>query len=197
MLISGGFFFVSFCNALILSTSEKSIGKIQHAKVGLVLGTSKYLTNGRSNLYFKYRIDKAAELYKNGTVHYLVVSGDNGRKGYDEPTDMKNALIALGVPANRIFCDFAGFSTLDSVLRMKMIFGQTSFVIISQKFHLERAIYLAKRFGMEVAGATAQSPPTGYNSTIELREKLARVKAVFEVLIQKQPYFLGCKVFIQ
>lgn len=163
----------------------------------MVLGTSVYLINGRSNLYFKYRIDKAAELYKSGAVYYLVVSGDNGRKGYDEPTDMKNALIALGVPANRIFCDFAGFSTLDSVLRMKLIFKQKSFVIISQKFHLERAIYLAERFGMKVTGAAAKSPPKGYNPTIELREKLARVKAVLEVLIQKEPYHLGSQVEIK
>lgn len=190
-------FLTSFCDALIVNAAKKHIGNSHKSKVALVLGTSKYLKNGRPNLYFKYRIEKAFELYKKGRVEFFVVSGDNGSENYDEPTDMKNALIELGVPEGRIYCDFAGFSTLDSVLRMKIIFGQYSYLIVSQKFHLERAVYLAKRKGMQVVGVQAKSPPKGYNSTIELREQFARVKAVIEVLIDKGPFYEGKQIEIK
>lgn len=119
--------------------------KIKKNKVGLVLGTSKFLNNGEINLYFKYRINATVELYKKGKIDFVLVSGDNGNKNYNEPTDFKNELIKKGIPANKIFLDYAGFRTLDSVVRAKEIFGQVSITIISQKFHNERAIYLAEK----------------------------------------------------
>lgn len=119
--------------------------KIKKNKVGLVLGTAKILKNGRINLYFKYRIDATVELFKKGKIDFVLVSGDNGNKNYDEPTDFKNELIKRGIPSNRIFLDYAGFRTLDSVVRAKEIFDQKSITIISQQFHNERAIYLAEK----------------------------------------------------
>jgi len=92
-------------------------------KVGLILGTSKKTRNGNINGYYKYRLDAAIELFKSGKIEYLVVSGDNSSTNYDEPTDFKEDLIKAGIPENKIFLDYAGFRTLDSVVRIKEIFG--------------------------------------------------------------------------
>ena len=94
-------------------------------------------------MYFEYRIRATIQLYKSGKIKYILVSGDNGNKNYDEPTAFKNELISRGILAEKIYLDYAGFRTLDSVIRAHAIFGQSSFTIISQKFHNERAIYLA------------------------------------------------------
>lgn len=161
-------------------------------KTALVLGASKYIGGGYLNPYFTYRIKAAGKLYHANKVKAFVLSGDNGCKSYNEPEDMKNALIELGVPDSIIYLDYAGFRTLDSVIRMKEIFGQESFIVVSQQFHNERAVYLARHMGLEVYGYNAQDVKLGRVSykTI-LREKLARVKAFIDVLTNKQPRFLG------
>ena len=105
-------------------------------KVGLILGAGKYTASGHINSYYKYRLEAAVELYKAGKIEFILISGDNGRKTYDEPTTFKIDLIAKGIPENRIFLDYAGFRTLDSVVRSKEIFGQDSITIISQKLSL-------------------------------------------------------------
>ena len=125
-------------------------------QVGLVLGCSEYIADGRRNLYFIYRMQAAAEAYHSGAVQVLLVSGDNSRVDYDEPTAMRRALVARGVPAEHIVRDYAGFSTLDSVIRAKHIFGANSFCIISQPFHAERALYLSKAHGIAAVGLAAQ-----------------------------------------
>ena len=130
-------------------------------------------------------------LYDSGKIKFFVVSGDNGSKEYDEPRLMKNELIKAGIPATRIFCDYAGFSTIDSVLRMKLIFQQTTFYIISQKFHVDRALYIAQRNGLKAKGIFANDVPDCYSPYLKYREQLARVKAVFEVLTSKSPYYAG------
>ena len=104
------------------------------------------LKNGNNNLYFDYRILAAVELYKAGKIKYILISGDNRKKDYNEPEEMKKALIQKGVPAKFIYLDYAGFRTLDSVVRAKEVFGQNQLTIISQRFHNERAIYLAEKF---------------------------------------------------
>jgi SanA protein len=166
-------------------------------KVGLVLGTSKYLSNGRINLYYKYRIEAATALYKAGKIKYIVVSGDNSRKTYDEPTQMKDDLIAGGVPEDVIYLDYAGFRTLDSVVRIKEIFSQSNFTIISQRFHNERAIYLAKRYGLNAVGFNACDVNKYSGFKTNLREKFARVKVFVDFFTNKQPKFLGEKVEIE
>ena len=108
--------------------------------MGLLLGTGKFLKNGCKNLYFFNRIDATEQLYKSGKIQYILISGDNSTKNYSEPEDMQAELIKRGIPADKIVLDFAGFRTLDSVVRAKEIFGQNSFIIISQKFHNERAM---------------------------------------------------------
>lgn len=119
------------------------VQKIPHRKVGLLLGTSKLLVNGWVNLYFKYRIDAATALFKAGKIDYILISGDNGTKEYNEPEDMRQALIENGIPPDRIFLDYAGFRTFDSVFRADKIFGQKKFTIISQDFHTRRAPFIS------------------------------------------------------
>ncbi|MDR0829350.1 MAG: YdcF family protein [Prevotellaceae bacterium] len=173
------------------------IAKIPENKVGLLLGTSKFLSNGQENLYYKYRIEAAIELYKAQKIKYIVVSGDNSRKTYDEPTQMKTDLMAGGVPETAIFLDYAGFRTLDSVIRMKEIFGQSDFVVISQKFHNERAVFLARRNGLNAIGFNAQDVGKYFGLKTNIREKFARVKVFVDFLTKKQPKFLGEKIEIE
>ena len=142
LILVFGVFTVFFCNKIIEENAKIYPLGFKNTEVALVLGTAKILENGKVNLFFKYRIQKAVELYDSGKIKFFVVSGDNGSKEYDEPRLMKNELIKAGIPATRIFCDYAGFSTIDSVLRMKLIFQQTTFYIISQKFHVDRALLL-------------------------------------------------------
>ena len=129
---------------------------LPEADVALVLGCAKTLSNGRSNLYFQYRIDAAAEAFTKGKCRYLIVSGDNSIQSYNEPDLMKEALILRGVPEDRIVCDYAGLRTLDSVVRANKIFGQRALLVISQQFHNERAIYIARQSGIEMIGLNAE-----------------------------------------
>lgn len=170
---------------------------IQKNKVGLVLGTSKTLQNGHVNLYFKYRVDATVALYKEGKIAFVLVSGDNSRKGYDEPTDFKEELIRRGIPAERIFLDYAGFRTLDSVIRAKEIFGQEQITIISQQFHNERAIYLAEKNDITAIGYNARDVSRRYGLKVRLREYLARTKVFLDILFNVKPKFLGDKIEIK
>lgn len=167
-------------------------------KVGLVLGTSKYLSDGSINYYFKYRIDAALELFKAGKIKYIVVSGDNSRNSYNEPLQMKEDLIAGGVPEKVIYLDYAGFRTLDSIVRVNKIFGQTRFTIISQKFHNERAVYIARdHCGLEAIAFNAKDVDHYSGFKTQLRERFARVKVFIDILSNKQPKFLGEEVKIE
>ena len=168
-----------------------NVTQIPYNKVGLVLGTSKYLKDGQINGYFYYRVKAAAELYKHHKIDYVLVSGDNGQTTYNEPKEFKNALIELGIPSNRIFLDYAGFRTLDSVVRAKTIFGQEKFTVISQKFHNERAIFLAQHLNIDAIGFNAKDVNSLGGLKTKLREYLARVKAVWDVFWGVQPKFGG------
>ncbi len=174
-----------------------SVETIPYNKVALLLGTSKTISNGAINYYYQYRIEAVVALYNAHKVDYIIVSGDNSRKEYDEPTDMKNDLIAAGIPENRIFLDYAGFRTLDSVVRCKAIFGQNSFTIISQRFHDERAIYIAHRYGIDAIGFAAKDVKQMAGIKTRIRERFARVKVFLDLLMNKQPKFLGEPVVIE
>ncbi len=164
--------------------------RVPHNRVGLVLGTGPTTVRGRPNPYFVGRIQAAAQLYQAGKVEYLLVSGDNSSPYYDEPTAMREALIALGVPAERIYRDYAGFRTLDSVVRAKEVFGEQRFTIISQRFHNERAVFIARRRGLEAIGFNAPGVPEGWSNT-RFREPLARVQMALDLLLNRQPKYLG------
>ena len=163
-------------------------------KVGIVPGTIRYLSSGNPNLYFSYRINAAVKLYKSGKISHLLISGDNGRKEYNEPLDMRNALMEQGIPESVITLDYAGFDTYDSMIRAKEVFGQNRFIVISQEFQNERAVYIARRFGIEAYGFNAKDVRRYGGLRTKVRETLARVKAFVEVQLGVKPTFLGEKV---
>lgn len=197
-LITG--IFTYWCNFTIESETEdqvtSNLGNLPHEKTGLLLGTSKTLASGKPNAYFFNRITAAVELYKAGKIKNIIVSGDNSQKNYNEPEDMKIELIKQGIPAEKIFEDFAGFRTLDSVVRAKEIFGQHSFIIISQRFHNERAVYLAQQNGIEAFGYNAEDVNQYAGLKTNLREYLARVKVFWDFLFSVEPKFGGKKISI-
>ena len=167
------------------------VALVAPVRAGIVLGTSRYLRGGHSNLYFANRIDAAAKLYHAGKVEYLIVSGNQQMGGrskgsYDEPADMRDALVARGVPAERIYRDRAGYRTLDSVLRARDIFGLDRAIVISQAFHVERALYLARAHGLDFSGFAARDVPEFYGLRVQAREVAARVAAIFDVAFNRR-----------
>ena len=172
-----------------------TVDAIPKNKVGLVLGAGKYVGNSNHvNLYYKYRLEAAFLLYQNKKIEYILISGDNSTIDYDEPSTFKKDLIDLGVPEDKIILDYAGFRTLDSVVRAKKIFGLQNFTIISQQFHNQRAIYLAENNNLNVIAFNAQAIKGRYGFKTKVREYLARTKAIIDVVINKQPKFLGPKI---
>lgn len=188
-------------NKFVEKSAEKNIynstEEIPYNKVGLLLGTRKILPNGQLNLYYKYRIDAAVKLFNSGKVDFILVSGDNSTKDYDEPSTIKDDLISQGIPANRIFLDYAGFRTLDSIVRSKKIFSQDSITVISQQFHNERAICIANRKDVKAIGFNAKDVGVYVGFKTQVREKLARVKMILDLTCGKKPKFLGPKIEIK
>ena len=194
--------------AMLLGYSEWTISDARHYtyddvdavpynRVALVLGTSKYLIGGSPNHYFKYRIKAAAELYNNGKVDYILVSGDNATVQYNEPRQMRRALIQAGIPAKAIYSDYAGFRTLDSIVRAKEVFGQAHFTVVSQAFHNERAIFIARHFGIEAVGFNAKDPSAYQGIKTRVREVFARLMGLLDLyVLDKGPKFLGEPIVI-
>lgn len=174
-----------------------SIEKIPHNKIGLLLGTSKTLNNGQINLYYQYRIDAAVALYKAGKIDFILVSGDNGREGYDETSAMQADLIAMGVPKEKIFMDYAGFRTLDSILRCKEVFGEQSITVISQPFHNQRAVFIARHKGLTAIAFNARDVAINNGFKTQVREKFARVKMLLDLAFNKKAKFYGEKIEIK
>ncbi len=191
---------VFFSNYIIKYSAKGKIyndaNKIPKNETALVLGTGKFLKNGYINLYYKYRIEATIKLYKAGKIKNVLISGDNSRKTYDEPSMMKDDLIKAGIPANRIYLDYAGFRTLDSVVRSKAIFGQNRITIISQKFHNERAVFIANNKNIEAIAFNAKDVSSRYGLKTRVREYFARVKAILDIIIGEEPKFYGKKIVI-
>jgi SanA protein len=175
----------------------ESVEIIPKNKVGLLLGTSKLLKSGAPNQYFYNRITAAVELFKAGKIKIIVISGDNSKKHYSEPQDMKEKIIKRGIPENKIYLDYAGFRTYDSMYRMREIFGQNSFTVISQKFHNQRAIYIANSLGLNTVGYNAKDVDAYNGFKTKLREKFARVKVFIDLMFNKKSKFLGEKIIIE
>ncbi len=169
---------------------------VPHEQVGVVLGTSERGRGGGPNQYFVRRMEAAAALYHAGKVDHLLLSGDNRHMNYNEPWAMRKALMAAGVDSSHITLDFAGFRTLDSMVRAKEVFGQQRFIVISQRFHNERAVFIARGLGIEAIGYNAQDVGAAYGLRTKLRERLARVKVYIDALFGIQPHFLGEPVTI-
>jgi SanA protein len=165
--------------------------------VGLVLGCSPRV-QGRDNAFFVARITAAAELFHAGKVRHLIVSGDNGSPNYDEPSAMKAALVSKGVPAQAITRDFAGFRTLDSVLRAHKVFGVQRLIVVSQRFHAERAVYLARAHGLNAFGFSAPDVNGARGDLIRVREIFSRLVAALDVhVLGTEPRFLGPQLSLE
>lgn len=173
-----------------------SIDQLPATPVALVLGTAKYAGTDE-NLFYRARIRAAAALFAAGKVRGLLVSGDNAHQSYNEPRTMRQDLIAAGVPAQYITLDYAGFRTLDSVVRAREVFGQEEVVIVSQRFHVERALFLARRRGLRAVGFAAEDAPSDWTLRMQAREVGARALAVADTLVLgRTPRFLGKKEMV-
>lgn len=197
-LALAGVLFILVCNLAVLVAAAGRVTPVGRAaeaparRAAVVMGCVPKLRGGWDNPYFTARIEAAAELWRAGKVEALIVSGDNHVEWYDEPSEMKAALVAAGVPEDRVVCDYAGFRTLDSVVRARTIFGLDSFLVVSQDFHVRRAIFLGRCKGLDVRGYAARGVPFGrLSSRTIVREPLARVAAVLDVLLGRRPRFGG------
>ena len=185
---------------LVLNTEDqvyKDLEDLPYNDVGLVLGTSHRLHNGDSNMFFFQRIEQSVKLYKAGKVKHIIVSGDNSTPYYNEPAKMKAVLMEKGIPESAISMDFAGFRTLDSIVRSKLVFGQKSITIITQDFHSYRALFIANHHGLKAVASVGEKLPMQISFKIELREIFARTFTFWDLyLAKKEPRFLGEKEII-
>ncbi len=158
---------------------------------GLVPGTSRLVHGKYRNTYFYNRIDAALALYRAGKIRKIIVSGDNGRSDYNETGDMARELIEQGAAPEDVLSDYAGFRTLDSVVRARNLFGASELTVVTQEFHCERAIYLAGQHGIDAVGFAADEiAPRSAIIRLRVREALARVLAVLDAEVLKtKPHF--------
>jgi SanA protein len=201
IVLATAFLFVLICNIWVVSSTEDliytSVDMIPVNDVALVLGTSKYSKTGHSNLFFQSRMESAAQLYTGKKVKHFILSGDNSLSYYNEPQDMKKALILRGIPDSVITLDYAGFRTFDSVVRSKKIFNQDSITIITQQFHSYRALFISNFYGIRAIALASGPVPKGYSVVTLMREYLARCKAVIDLyVLRKEPKFLGEQINI-
>ena len=156
----------------------------------LILGAGVRQNNRPSNM-LEDRLIKGLELYNNGVSSKIIVSGDHGSDDYDEVNTMKSYIICNGVATSDVFMDHAGFSTYDSIYRAKEIFMTKRVVIVSQEYHLYRALYIADKLGLEAYGIKAEPKEYYGDNYRELREMMARIKDFFKVIIKPKPKYLG------
>jgi SanA protein len=182
-----------FSSPFIYSTTSR----LPAVKVALLLGTSRTNKYGYNNLYFNYRITAAHELYASGKIKKIIVSGDNRFSYYNEPKDMHDELVKLGIPDSCIVYDYAGLRTFDSMVRCKSIFGQDSVIVVSQRFHNERAIYIGRKKGMICFGYNAKDVNSSRSWMVNLREYFSRLKCVLDIyILNTTPKHGGEKIVI-
>ncbi len=173
---------------------KNDVKDLPTCKTALLLGTSKTLKYKQANQYYYKRIQATVELYLSKKIKYIIVSGDNSKEIYNEPADMKKDLIKYGVPDSVIYLDYAGFRTFDSVVRAKEVFGQDSLIMVSQEFHNQRAVYIAKKFGMAAYGYNAKDVDVYIGFKTNVREFFARLKVFIDIYTNAKPKFLGEKI---
>ena len=189
---------IGICNIWIVKSTEgkvyEDVDKLPDHRMALVLGTSHRSVGGGPNPFFQNRIDMAAMLYTMGKVDHFILSGDNSTRYYNEPVEMRKALIKKGVPSSAITLDYAGLRTLDSVVRSKKVFGQNKITIITQPFHCYRALFISRYYDMDAVAMVADDPDLEQTFKVRIREYLARTKAVLDLYVFKtDPRFLGEK----
>lgn len=193
--------FLLFANVRVINSTRRrifqDIASLPHHKVAIVLGTSPRFA-GRANIYFTGRIKAAANLYKSRKVDRILVSGDNGTLQYNEPAAMEEALVKEGVPVEHITKDYAGFRTLDTMVRAHEVFGLTEATVVTDEFHLARALYFARAAGISADGFSAAKIPSKYTRSMRFRETMARARAVLDVdILHTGPKYLGGPIAIR
>jgi len=182
---------------VIKSTEDKVIDDVNRVpvrQVALVLGTSHKLRNGSANPFFENRMKAAAALYHNGKVSHFILSGDNRSIYYNEPMEMKKALVKMAVPDSAITLDYAGLRTLDSIVRSKEIFGQENITIVTQPFHSYRALFISRFYHIDAVALVAAEPNQELPFNVYIREYFARTKAVLDLyVLNTAPRHLGDK----
>ncbi|MEI6222850.1 MAG: ElyC/SanA/YdcF family protein [bacterium] len=181
---------------IITSNTKKLIysdlQNIPPAYTGLVLGAQVYADGTLSDMLLD-RVETGMELYKAGKIKKLIMSGDHGKPNYDEVNAMRRYALEKGVPAEDLFMDHAGFDTYDSFYRARDVFQITDVIIITQAFHLPRAVYIANKLGLKATGIIADKRGYGvYEEKAEFREQFANIKALLDVhIFHSKPTYLG------
>lgn len=192
----GGALFLVVLNAFIKSSAEERILSPEEAKgltdvdCILVLGAGVWNGN-RPSPMLEDRLQQGIWLYRDGVSDRLLMSGDHGRKDYDEVNVMKQYAIAEGIPSADIFMDHAGFSTYESMYRARDIFKAGKVIIVTQEYHLYRALYVAGKLGLDAYGVASDARVYAGQDYRELREILARTKDSIYCLVKPEPTYLG------
>lgn len=188
MIGAGNFFIIGQTESRVYS----DLALVPENKVGVLLGTSKRISNGEANPHFQTRIKAAALLYAQGKITHILASGDNETEFYDEPSEMKKALIRAGVPDSAITLDKAGLRTLDSVVRAKEIFGLEKFTVITEAFHTYRAVFISRHYNLDAVAFAAEDVPPEFAVRSGVREWLARIWMLMDLyLFGAEPKYLG------
>lgn len=193
-LIILGIIAVFGINQYVKSVANKNIiqevEKANKSDAILVLGC-QVMEDGSLSLMLKDRLDKAVELYKQGIAEKIIVSGDHGREQYDEVNAMKSYLIENEIPSENIFMDHAGFSTYESLYRADYIFKVEKLTVVTQEYHLYRAVYIGNKLGIETYGVPAAKTAYYGQTSREIREILARDKDFVKCIFKSKPTYLG------
>jgi len=189
-----------WANHTIMTSSKPfwvdDINEAKKLKAVLILGAKVY-KDGNLSIMLSDRVDTAISLYQNGKADKILVSGDHRKESYDEVNAMREYILNKNIPAQDIFLDHAGFRTYDSLYRAKEVFKLSSFFVVTQAFHLDRAIYLGRQLGLDVYGIPADKREYLYHEYNLFREFIARTFAYFEIhLFPHEPKFLGPKINI-
>ena len=179
-------------SSMVRDMIYRDVASIPEREIGLLLGTSPSASDGRVNLFYTTRIEATKMLYEQGKIHHILVSGDNGTREYNEPKLMKESLMRAGIPEEAITLDYAGFRTLDSIVRAKEVFSLTgSMTIISQPFHVERALFIAGYNDIDAIGYGAANVSLMIAPRVYIREIFARWLALFDIWVGTEPIVLG------
>ncbi|OQY37121.1 MAG: hypothetical protein B6229_08950 [Spirochaetaceae bacterium 4572_7] len=189
LLFSASFAWIYFSTKKLIYSN---ISDLPYNKVGLIPGCNKYVSNGNINYYFVERISSGALLYHKNKIEYILVSGDNALASYDEPREMINSLIEAGVPKSKIVADYAGFRTLDTVIRAKEVFQLDKVTFISQNFQNQRGVFIGLNKGMDIIAYDVEPISLKYGYKTEIRELFAKIKMLLDLyILDKEPKFLG------
>lgn len=189
LLFLGGNFWVLATTAAYI---ERQPQQCRPAEVGIVFGTSHWTRSGVRNPHFHARMRTAATLIEQSQVEHLLLSGDNRTQAYNEPRAMWRELYRRGVAPDQLTMDFAGFSTFDTLVRAHDVFQLDKALLITQSWHLPRAVYIGRALGVDVTGCVADDPTVNVEWRLKLREWAARVATLGDLYIwEREAYFLG------